>query len=73
MNHTKEQLDALKIRLALDKPNLAYKIISDNRSNNSASNFYAKKLSASCEFYKKVCKLLFPLTNYFLRFYRSAC
>ena len=37
MNHTKEQLDVLKIQLSLDKPNTAYKVISDKQSNNFAS------------------------------------
>ena len=37
MNHTKEQLDALKIQLTLDKPNTAYKVISDNQSKNFAA------------------------------------
>lgn len=41
MNHAKEQLDALKIRLTLDKPNTAYKIISDNQSNNSTASIIA--------------------------------
>ena len=41
MNHAKEQLDALKIRLTLDKPNTAYKIIFDNQSNNSTASIIA--------------------------------
>jgi len=106
INHAKEQLDALKIQLAFDKPNTAYKVISDKQSNNFAaiiadailmepqavqlvarstgnnlemekdwemmSEFdkdeiksFAKKLFVSCDFIKKVRKLLFLLTNYF--------
>ena len=38
MNHAKEQLDALKIRLALDKPNTCYKV---NNSDNSSCNSLA--------------------------------
>ena len=34
INHAKEQLDAPKIQLILDKPNTVYKVISDNQSNN---------------------------------------
>ena len=37
INHAKEQLDALKIQLAFDKPNTAYKVISDKQSNNFAA------------------------------------
>lgn len=37
INHAKEQLDALKIQLSLDKPNTAYKVISNNQSNNFAA------------------------------------
>ena len=38
MNHAKEQLDALKIQLALDKPNICYKV---NYSGNSSGNSLA--------------------------------
>ena len=41
MNHTKEQLDALKIRLALDKPNTCYKVHSDNSLNNQVASVIA--------------------------------
>ena len=38
MNHAKEQLDALKIQLTLDKPNTCYKV---NNSDNSSCNSLA--------------------------------
>ena len=38
MNHAKEQLDALKIQLTLDKPNICYKV---NNSDNSSGNSLA--------------------------------
>ena len=42
INHTKKQLDALKIQLALDKPNVCYKVnYSDNSSGNSLASIIA--------------------------------
>ena len=41
MNHTKEQLDALKIRLTLDKSNTFYKVNSDTLTNNQAASVIA--------------------------------
>ena len=42
MNHAKEQLDALKIQLTLDKPNTCYKVNnSDNSSGNSLASIIA--------------------------------
>ena len=40
LNHVKNQLDALKIRLALDKPNTSYKILK-NSSNVSVASIIA--------------------------------
>ena len=37
MNHAKEQLDALKIQLSLDKPNTCYKVNNSNNSSGSKS------------------------------------
>ena len=37
MSHAEKQLDALKIQLTLDKPNTAYKVISDKQSKNFAA------------------------------------
>ena len=42
INHAKEQLDALKIQLSLDKPNNYYKLnYSDNSSGNSLASIIA--------------------------------
>ena len=42
INHAKEQLDALKIQLTLDKPNTCYKVnCSDNSSCNSLASIIA--------------------------------
>ena len=42
MNHTKEQLDALKIQLTIDKPHTCYKVnYSDNSSGNSLASIIA--------------------------------
>ena len=42
ISHTKKQLDALKIQLALDKPNICYKVnYSDNLSGNSLASIIA--------------------------------
>ncbi|MBR0288443.1 MAG: hypothetical protein IJQ82_05640, partial [Selenomonadaceae bacterium] len=42
MNHAKEQLDALKIQLTLDKPHTCYKVnYSDNSSGNSLASIIA--------------------------------
>ena len=42
INHAKEQLDALKIQLSLDKPNTYYKVnYSDNSSGNSLASIIA--------------------------------
>lgn len=41
LNHAKEQLDALKIRLDRDKFNTAYKVISNGYSNTSAASIIA--------------------------------
>ena len=42
MNHAKEQLDALKIQLTLDKPNTYYKVnYADNSSGNSLASIIA--------------------------------
>ena len=42
MNHAKEQLDALKIQLTLDKPNTCYRVnYSDNSSGNSLASIIA--------------------------------
>ena len=41
MNHAKDQLDALKMRLDRDKPSTRYKVNSDGYSNSSAASIIA--------------------------------
>ena len=50
MNHAKEQLDALKIQLTLDKPNTCYRVnYSDNSSGNSLASIIADAILKESE------------------------